>query len=339
MMVSNAISAGLYKHILEMLNKSMQTSKMLRLALIGAGRWGQRYISTIKENQYLNVQLSHVISRQSRTFNLVSNDTKVLENWQALSSSMTDAVIIAVPPKFHASIAAKFLREGVPVMIEKPLALSMKDADLLLELEHTTGTPILVNHTQLFHPAYFKVREIIAQWAREGSKIHCIHLQSGAFGPFRDSWTVLWDWSPHDVALALNMMGLMPDTVSALGNDHSVMIKLTFANGCEVHIANSNIASYKYRCYGVYSDKEIIYFDDIAEDKLCRISLQSFSPILYAHERCLPITYAHANTKPLTNAIEYFVGGLRGGNTKEFGLDFGVNVVRVLSRAQDSLKS
>jgi predicted dehydrogenase len=250
---------------------------------------------------------------------------------------MIDAVIIAVPPKFHASIAAKFLMEGVSVMIEKPLTLSMKDADLLLELEHKTGTPILVNHTQLFHPAYFKVREIIAQWMQQGNKIHCIRLQSGAFGPFRKSWTVLWDWSPHDVALALDMIGLVPDAVSALGNDHSVMISLTFANGCEVHIANSNIASHKHRCYGVYSDKEIIYFDDIAEEKLCRVSLQSFSPMSYVNKQCLPITYAHAHTKPLTNALEYFVDGLRGGNTKKFGLDLGVNVVRILSRAQDSL--
>lgn len=73
-----------------------------------------------------------------------------------------DAVIIATPPQLHFEMTRFFLENQVPVLCEKPLTESFREAQELVEISRTTQTPLLVNQTRRFFPTYQKIRELIA---------------------------------------------------------------------------------------------------------------------------------------------------------------------------------
>src|SRR5204862_431709 len=64
-----------------------------------------------------------------------------------------DAVTIAVPTATHAAVAAPLLERGIPVLVEKPLARSVREADALVALAARTGTILADGHTERFNPA------------------------------------------------------------------------------------------------------------------------------------------------------------------------------------------
>jgi hypothetical protein len=157
------------------------------ILLIGNGRWGENYISTIK-NHFPDVLLQ-VASR---------------ENWKRLINEMPDKVIIATPPQSHIEIAAYALEKNIPVMIEKPLSLSLLEAE---ELKQYTA-PILVNHIHLFSEAYQQLKSIV-----KVNKIDKIVSLGFNKGPIRE-YSSLWDYGCHDIAMILDLMNEFPEEVS-----------------------------------------------------------------------------------------------------------------------------
>jgi predicted dehydrogenase len=88
-----------------------------------------------------------------------------------------DAAIVAVPHEFHAEVAMDFLRAGVPVLCEKPLATMLPDARSLVEAADAAGTVLAVNNTHRLYPAVRAARE----WIRAGGpgRIRRIELYEG----------------------------------------------------------------------------------------------------------------------------------------------------------------
>ena len=102
---------------------------MKNIVLVGGnGKWGQNYISTLKYFQDINLQVA------------------TRENWKQLIDKNPDGVIVATPPDSHIEIASYSLSKNIATMIEKPLALSLQEAETLKQFT----APILVNHIQLF---------------------------------------------------------------------------------------------------------------------------------------------------------------------------------------------
>ena len=70
---------------------------------------------------------------------------------------------------------------GLPVMVEKPLTMNLDEALHMQEIVEHTGVPVLMDHTQLFHPGYV----MLENKAEELGPIRFIHLVGGSGGPFR----------------------------------------------------------------------------------------------------------------------------------------------------------
>ena len=114
----------------------------------------------------------------------------------------TDGVVVAVPPHAQPEVAAACLGEGLPVFLEKPLALSASAALDLHERAALSGLPVVVDHVWLFHPVLDEMRLL--------GRPAAVDTVSGGPGPHRN-WGVahsgFWDWGTHDVALALDLVG------------------------------------------------------------------------------------------------------------------------------------
>jgi predicted dehydrogenase len=173
-------------------------SGRLRLGLIGVGRWGRNYVRTIGEVD--GVVLAAVASSNPETSTLVPSGCRVVPDWRDLLTDDVDAVIIASPPDSHARILLAAAAAGKAVLVEKPLVTTA--ADLAAIRQALTTSIVMVDHTHLFHPAFRALKTAV----RARGRPLAIRSSAGNTGPYRTDVSVLWDWAPHDVAMALDLV-------------------------------------------------------------------------------------------------------------------------------------
>ncbi len=301
----------------------------LRLGLIGAGRWGKRYIETIRGMS--GVRLAVVVSRNEETTHLVP-DAAVVSDWRDLVAGDLDGVVIATPPATHSEILRSMVSAGIPTMVEKPLCLDLTEALALRDLVRKSKVLILVDHTHLFHPAFTTLKV----HGEALGPVRFVRSEGAAFGPFRPGVSVLWDWAPHDVSLCLDLLNRVPDRVSALGDDGSVTVWLQFDNDTGAWITCSNLSLQKRRLLTVYFEHHALVFDDSAIDKLREYKVDfEGSPKNFTVDsgNVLPVPQG----MPLTCAVSYFEQGIRGGDTARFGLDLACDVIRTIDTAQRAI--
>jgi predicted dehydrogenase len=292
----------------------------LRLGLAGAGRWGRNYIRTIAGLPEL--RLTHVASRNPSTAALLPAGCRLVAHWSELiDPSALDGVIIATPPASHGEIARAAILAGIPVLIEKPLALSAAEARDVRDLAVEQRVFALVEHTHLFSPAFRTLKQLVERHggARE------IHSEASSQGPYRRDVSVLWDWGPHDVAMCLDLMQEVPTSAASAvqerferngGVAETVSIALSFRSGVAAHILLSNMKDKKRRISVRCRDATLIY-DDAAKNKLAVGSNDGKQT-----------TVAVAEELPLTVACREFAGGITARRAHD--LDLGVKVVEVL---------
>lgn len=160
----------------------------MNILLIGNGKWGKNYVSTIN-NSFSDIKLT-IAGR---------------DYWKDLiDSSLYSGVIVATPPESHIEIAIYSLSKNIPTMIEKPLSLSLEDAKQLNKF----STPILVNHIYLFSDGH----KILKEMAWDISKINKITTNGYNNGPFRN-YSSLFDYGAHDLSIILDLVKKSPDKI------------------------------------------------------------------------------------------------------------------------------
>lgn len=272
---------------------------MLTLGIVGVGDWGKNYVRTIEEH-FPDVTL------------IQGNR----DNWKKLKC---DGVIISTPPDSHVEIAKFFLKKNIPTIIEKPLALSVKEARQLSKFK----SPILVNHIHLFAPAY----EILKGNINSKSDIISIESSGMNNGPFRD-WCPLFDYGSHDIAICLDLLKEYPNKINAQqipqGPGKIFIVNLEFSN-CKATIKVGNGALYKYKNTQV-NLKSNKYAKLVYEDN----KLTGF------REEYLNKIYV-PNISPLQNAVQIFTDSINGKMDPRLGLDLSLNVLKVLEECKHIL--
>ncbi|MFO7899554.1 MAG: Gfo/Idh/MocA family oxidoreductase [Planctomycetota bacterium] len=122
-----------------------------------------------------------------------------------------DAVSIATPTSCHHEIARAFLEAGVSVLVEKPMTVTVGEADELIAIAADRGATLQVGHIERFNPAYRAIRDVLHQPAF----IECHRLSPY---PFRSTdVSVVLDLMIHDLDLILDVAGVEPDSVEGAG--------------------------------------------------------------------------------------------------------------------------
>ena len=240
---------------------------MLRLGLIGAGRWGKVYLRTI-ERMPDRLQAVRVAT------------SKPEGSWkEVIAAPEVDAVIIATPAPLHAEMARACLERGKPCIVEKPACFDAATALALKGQADKAGLPVLVNYIHLYNPAYQTFKRAVAA---SGKPIRAILSEGIDLGPFRPETGTLWDRCPHDVALCLDLMektgtgpaaavsaaGAFPD---AQGRPEMVTLCLRWKGGATAWIHAGRLIPQKRRTLSVITDTELFHFDDQAPVKCRRI--------------------------------------------------------------------
>src|SRR5271166_5876469 len=125
----------------------------LRMAVIGVGHLGKehaRILAGLPDVELVgvadvNADQAHAVARRLGT-------AAYHDYWPLLN--LVDATCIVVPTTHHFAVASEFLRRGIPVLVEKPLALNLEQADALADLARHHGTTLQVGHIERFNPAF-----------------------------------------------------------------------------------------------------------------------------------------------------------------------------------------
>ena len=152
---------------------------------------------------------------------------------------LADAAVLAVPTVHHYVLAAEFLRRGIPLLVEKPLASSLEQAEELVEIARRQRLVLQVGHIERFNPAF----EALRRYHFQPKFVECERV-----GPFTGRSTdigVVLDLMIHDLDLLLALIQSPVRSVEALGvaifggQEDIANARLQFANGCVANLTTS----------------------------------------------------------------------------------------------------
>ena len=181
---------------------------MKRLGLVGVGAWGQRYKKTIEGRGDCRIA---AVARRSIRDESIAPGATVCDDWQALVQMAVrrdlDGVIVATTPENQLEIAVACATQGVPLIVEKPLGLSQADVERVRSslIDGRARAPFLVDYVHLWSPAYRDLRRLVDE-AGGPPAIVGIEMEGCNRGPLR-SFSSLYDYGPHDVSMALELVG------------------------------------------------------------------------------------------------------------------------------------
>lgn len=298
----------------------------LRFGLIGLGRWGHAFARTL--SQMDDVLLARIATSNPGRLSGLGHEVAITPDWRdVIAATDLQGVILAVPPLVQPAIMHAAIDAGLPILAEKPLALSLGEAEALRAHVAARRGFVLVDHTQLFSPSYEALRTIV----HSTGGIERIRTSAGDWGPFRPDVPVLWDWGPHDVAMCLDLVRASPVQARAVvleyretpgGLGQTIELDLAFAGELTARCVVSNIASARGRTVSVDLSTETLLFEDSEGHRLLRAGRAGGRPVVVP-------TSPEA---PLRRVVASFAAGVRDGGDMS-SLDLGVDVVRTLAQA------
>ena len=316
-------------------------------ALIGAGYWGKNHLRTLFNLGVLHSVLDTselVIAERSKQYPdvcYVKEEKAIIENPDV------DAVVIATPAEYHYRLTKKYLLAGKDVLIEKPLALFVKEGEELVEIAEKEKRVLMVGHILQYHPAIVKLKEIID--FGDMGEIRYLYSNRLNLGKLRVEENVLWSFAPHDISVILMLMnGQEPVKISAFGGSYitkgiydTTVTKLEFSNNVKSHIYVSWLHPFKEQKLIVIGSTKMAVFDDVSTQKL-----YLFPYKVDLNEGKIPITQkveyyivSVDKTEPLKQELIHFIGCVEGRKTPKTDGREGLRVLRVLEAAQKSLQS
>jgi predicted dehydrogenase len=323
----------------------------LKIAVVGAGAWGRNHVRSVAGLS--DASLAAVCDLDEKKLDAIRRQypgvvaTPVLE--EALSAA--EAVVVASSAKSHAAVASAAIERGLPVLIEKPFALTTDDAERVAALAARRGVPVLAGHLLLFHPAVVRLREMLA--AGELGDPFYLYSQRVNLGQVRPDENALWSFGPHDISVALYLLQERPVSVAARGRSYLqpgiedvVFLTMEFPSGAMAHVQMSWLDPHKERRLTVVGSKRMVVFDDMQPREKLKIfdkgvdrppEYRSFGESLAVREGDIFIPRI-SNVEPLTAELRHFVAVARGQEQSRVTTADGVDVVRILELASASLR-
>jgi predicted dehydrogenase len=322
----------------------------LRIGVIGAGAWGRNHLRTIAASADaelaaicdLNADVRVQVARQYPASIVTDSVPELLKQ--------VEAVIVATPARSHAAIGTQSVEAGLPVLVEKPFALTVADAERLANLAQKRGVPVLVGHLLEYHPVVERLRDMLQQQLL--GDLFYLYAQRVNLGQVRPDENALWSFGPHDVSVALYLLGEEPVQVSAQGRSYLqqgiedvVFLNMVFGAGTMAHVQMSWLDPHKERRLTVVGSRQMAVFDDMQPREKLRIydkgvnrppEYRSYGESLTIREGDIFIPRI-PNVEPLSVQCQHFIRVARGLEPGRADHADGVRVVRVLDAATRSL--
>jgi UDP-2-acetamido-3-amino-2,3-dideoxy-glucuronate N-acetyltransferase len=317
-----------------------------QIALVGCGYWGKNLCRNFHALGALSAVVD-VTERGQATARSIAPDTQIPDRLDVvLRDDQIQGVALATTAETHAELAIQAMQAGKDVFVEKPMALTLEDAEKMKKVAEETGRILMVGHLLEYHPAVLKLREMIA--SGELGKINYIYSNRLNFGKVRTEENALWSFAPHDVTVILRLMGKSPVEVSACGGSYltngitdTTMSNLRFENESRAHIFVSWLHPFKEQRLVVVGDKKMAIFNDVSPlgEKLQlypqNVEFDGYIPVLKKEDAEF---LEHADTEPLREECKHFLECIHSRKQPLTNAQSGIDVLKVLQTCQQSIE-
>src|SRR3982074_3258674 len=328
----------------------MAAPDLIRVALIGFGHWGPNY-ARILAGTLSGARLTACAEPSARRLAAFERQYPAARAYadyhRLLRDGDVDAVIVATPTSTHREVTEACLKAGVHVLVEKPLASNVSDAESMIAVAQQTQRVLMVGHTFLFNPAVRAIKGYIDE-GRLG-KIRYLYFQRTGRGPIRQDVNALWDLAPHDLSMLRYWLGTDPIDLVArgeaylkAGTEDVVFVTLNYPNQVLASVHVSWLDPVKTRKVTVVGDKKMVVFDDTHATEKLRIYDRGadyqpreggFAEFIAAVRDGDIVIPRLEPTEPLREELAHFMDCINTGSTPLTSASDGVAIVRVLEWA------
>ncbi|MGF1536701.1 MAG: Gfo/Idh/MocA family oxidoreductase [Elainellaceae cyanobacterium] len=311
--------------------------KPLRVGIIGVGSMGQhhaRVLSLLKDVSFVGVADINV----ERGLDTASKyQARFFEHYRDLLPQV-DAVCIAVPTRLHYEVGMACLKSGVHVLIEKPIAASISEAESLVNAAAQFKCILQVGHIERFNPAFQELSQVLK--AEE-----LLAIEAHRMSPYSDranDVSVVLDLMIHDIDLLLELVGSPAVHLTASGSRASdsgqldyVTATLGFANGIVATLTASKITHRKIRrivahCKQSLTEADFLNSEILIHRQTTANCSTDHGQVLYRQDGLIEKVYT-SNIEPLHAELEHFVHCVRGGFQPSVGGEQALKALRLAS--------
>ena len=323
---------------------SRNGSPRLRVGVIGVGNMGQhhtRVLGLLKDVELYGVADINV----TRGLDIASKyRVRFFEDYQDLLACV-DAVCIAVPTKLHYEVGLSCLKAGVHVLIEKPIAASIEEAESLVNVAAQMGCILQVGHIERFNPAYSELSNVL-----KGEELLAIEAhRMSPYSQRANDVSVVLDLMIHDIDLLLELTGSAVVKLTATGRCEEgsgyldyVTATLEFTHGAIATLTASKVTHRKIRTISAHCKNALIEADFLNNEILIHRQTTAdyttnYGQILYRQDGLIEKVYT-SKIEPLHAELEHFVSCVRGGDKPSVGGEQALKALRLASWVEKMAK-
>jgi len=274
----------------------------LRIAVIGVGYLGKHHARIL--SSMAGVELVAVVDRHLGRATEIASEHRTRPSLDARElMGNVDAVTIAVPTALHREIALPFLLAGVPVLVEKPMAGSLADADEMIAAAATANTILSVGHTERFNPAVSVAREHLTD--PRFIEVHRL----GVFPERSLDIDVVFDVMIHDLDVILSLVKSDVESIDAVGvpvltkRADIANVRVRFRNGCLANLTASRISRDRVRKIRFFQPQAYLSIDYAAQ-KVEKWTLDKILGIPKINGGELPVAHQEPLARELADFVE-----------------------------------
>src|SRR6266481_1120387 len=304
----------------------------IRVAVAGCGEFGRNHARVYREME--SAELVGVFDTDTARAAAFAQefDTQAFSSLQQMQDRV-DAASVAVPTVSHAEVGCSLMALGIDVLVEKPMAKDLADADALLAAAKKYARILQVGHVERFNPAVLAVEPIINR-----PLFFEVH-RLGVFTPRSLDVDVIYDLMIHDLDILLALVGEPVIEVKAVGipvlsdKVDIAHARLEFAGGAVANVTASRVSTERVRKVRFFQQHEYISLDYARRDAL-RVGVKKTGPQPeFAYEK-LPAPAV----EPLRAELESFVDAVRTRSEPRVNGEAGRAALELAGRVMASIQ-
>ncbi len=324
----------------------------MKIGVIGFGYWGPNLVRNFMETNDVEVVWSAdpkpdrraLAKRRYPTLRVTDSADEVIEDPEVT------AVVIATPITTHYELGRKALEHGKHVLIEKPLARTVSEAEQLAKLAEEQRRVLMVDHTFIYTGAVSRMKQIID--VGELGDLYYFDSVRVNLGLFQGDADVLWDLAPHDLSIFNYLIAKQPRAVSALGAAHTesgpadmAYLTLTFDDEFIAHFHVNWLSPVKVRRIMIGGDRRMMLYDDMEPSEKVRVYDQGIAVSTQEGMYRTLVDYRTGDMwapkldlrEALAVECAHFVECVRLNRVPRSDAASGIAIVRILEAASESM--
>ncbi len=330
---------------------------MINVAVIGAGYWGPNLIRNFAACGETN--LIAACDKDLRRLQEVLEPYPAVESFDEVDALLArddiDAVAVATPVSTHGPIGLAALRAGKHVLMEKPMAASVREAEQLVSTAAEAGLTLMVDHTFIYSGAVRKIKEIVD--SGELGDLYFVDSVRINLGLFQHDVNVVWDLAPHDLSIMDHLIGRLPRSLSAFGTCHAddqseiedvAYLNLDFGGRMVASFHVNWLSPVKIRHFVIGGSRKGLVYNDLVSDEIVRVYDRGITVSQDPEaKRGMLINYRTGDvwaphidrTEPLSRMVAHFAECVAQRKRPITDGESGLRIVRILEAAQRSIKA